>query len=186
LTELRAFEAENLFMVVGTLEPRKGHAQLLEAFDQLWAEGSPVTLAILGRRGWNVESLIARIETHPRRNRDLLWFEAISDVCLAEIYRRAAAVVVPSEGEGFGLPLVEAALHHVPLIARDLPVFREVAGDHAFYFDGQSGADLARAIKNWLRLHAAGQVPRSEGIETFTWLECSRELLHKIEELCKA
>ena len=63
-----------------------------------------------------------------------------------------SCLISPSEGEGFGLPLIEAAQHATPIIARDIPVFREVAGDHAFYFDGLEASALADAIHQWLAL----------------------------------
>ena len=85
-----------------------------------------------------------------------------------------------SEGEGFGLPLVEAARHQLPIIARALPVFREVAGSHAFYFDGWEATSLARALHEWLRLHAAGLAPTSQGMQWLTWEQSAQQLLQTI------
>ena len=166
-----------VFLTVGTLEPRKGHAQLLDAAEILWAKGSPVIVAIAGKRGWLVDALIQRIENHPELGRRLRWFEAADDSVLQQIYRQATVALLPSEGEGFGLPLVEAAHVGLPILARDLPVFREIGGTHATYFGGFDGPALARAMEDWLEEHAAGRAPASTGIAPLTWAESARQLL---------
>ena len=81
-----------------------------------------------------------------------------------------------SEGEGFGLPLVEAAQHGLALIARDLPVFRELAGEHAFYWQG-SGEPLDATIEAWIGLHALGLHPRPQGLAWLGWEDSTRALL---------
>jgi glycosyltransferase involved in cell wall biosynthesis len=82
-----------------------------------------------------------------------------------------------SECEGFGLPLIEGAQHKLPIIARDIPVFREVAGDHAFYFKGKEPTDLANAVKEWLKLYKSGQHPKSDGMPWLTWKQSTEKLL---------
>lgn len=165
------------FLMVGTLEPRKGHGQVLDAFEALWADGHRVNLAIVGRQGWMVEKLADRIRSHPDNGIRLYWIEDASDEYLDRLYAAAACLVAASFGEGFGLPLIEAAQHGVPIIARDLPVFREVAGDHAFYFHAESSEALAGALEAWLRLYASGAHPSSHGMRWLTWRESAARLL---------
>ena len=69
---------------------------------------------------------------------------------LEQVYDSADALLAASEGEGFGLPLIEAAQHGLPIIARDIPVFREVAGENAYYFSGKDPQTLTEALRNWL------------------------------------
>jgi glycosyltransferase involved in cell wall biosynthesis len=157
------------FLVVGTVEPRKGHAQTLAAFELLWERGIDVNLVIVGKQGWMVETVAERMKNHPELGKRLFWLAGISDEMLLKLYTGAAALLAPSEGEGFGLPLIEAAQHGIPIIARSLPVFREVAGTHAHYFDGREPADLAAAVDAWLVLHRAGQAPASTGMPWLTW-----------------
>ena len=164
------------FLMVGTVEPRKGHGQVLAAFAHLWARQLDVALVIVGKRGWMVEEVEALINASPELGSRLFWLDNISDEYLERLYRSCAALVAASEGEGFGLPLVEAASHRLPVIARDLPVFREVAGDHAFYFDATSPTGLADVMESWLALDAAGQVPASEGMELVSWRESAGQL----------
>jgi len=157
------------FLMVGTLEPRKGHGQVLEAFEKLWAINTPVNLIIVGKEGWHVDDLAKQVRTHPKYGKQLLWFEGISDEFLEEIYAKADALIAASLGEGFGLPLIEAAKHKLPIIARDIPVFREVASVNAFYFSGRSATDLSSALTEWLELRKLGQVPHSAHIQWNDW-----------------
>jgi glycosyltransferase involved in cell wall biosynthesis len=86
------------------------------------------------------------------------------------------ALIAASEGEGFGLLLIEAARHGLPIIARDMPVFREVAGEHAFYFSADWPEELADAIQQWLSLYAQGNAPKSEGMRWLTWQQSAKTL----------
>jgi glycosyltransferase involved in cell wall biosynthesis len=177
---LRQMRTRPSFLMVGTIEPRKGHAQALAAFERLWTAGVQANLIIVGREGWGLEQLTKRLRTHPERGKRLLWLEGASDEMLLRFYESAVALLAASEGEGFGLPLVEAAKHGLPIIARDLPVFREVAGEHAFYFSGMSPEDLGAAISSWLALRERGEAPSSEGMPWLTWAQSTSQLLDVI------
>jgi glycosyltransferase involved in cell wall biosynthesis len=165
------------FLMVGTVEPRKGHEQVLEAFEALWKERLAAHLVVVGKQGWLVDALAERLRTHAQTGRQLHWIEHASDEYLEQLYGAAGCLIAASTGEGFGLPLIEAAQHGLPILARDLPVFREVAGAHAAYFSGSSGADLAEAIRAWLQRSQAGQVPASRGLPWQTWRQSARQLL---------
>jgi glycosyltransferase involved in cell wall biosynthesis len=88
--------------------------------------------------------------------------------------------VVPSEGEGFGLPLIEAAYYNLPIIARDLPVFKEIAQDHAYYFSGFEPRALAQAVQDWLVLYQRGEQPASESMQRLTWQQSAQQLLKSV------
>jgi hypothetical protein len=103
-----------------------------------------------------------------------------SDAMLDRLYAGAHVLIAASLGEGFGLPLVEAARNALPIVARDLPVFREVAGEHAYYFSGASADDLGGALKQWLELHRQARHPRSEGLPLLTWAQGTDELLEVV------
>jgi len=164
------------FLMVGTLEPRKGHRQALDAFEELWASGYEINLVFVGKAGWMVEDLQARLLQHEQLGHRLHWLQGISDEYLLKVYARSTCLLAASEGEGFGLPLIEAARHGLPLIARDIPVFREVAGDNAFYFSGGKPPELADAIRSWLALFAKGVHPKSHNVGWITWKESARQL----------
>lgn len=165
------------FLMVGTIEPRKGHSQSLDAFELLWAQGGDQRLVIVGKPGWLTEPLVARLRGHPEFGRRLLWFEGATDEGLDELYRQCSALLAASEGEGFGLPLIEAARHGLPILARDLPVFREVADTNAFYFDGYEAGDLADAILRWCRLDSQDRAPSSAGLRWVTWKQSAERLV---------
>ncbi len=156
-------------LMVGTIEPRKGHAQVLDAFELLWRNGVGSKLIIVGGQGWHVESFIERLKSHPEIGKRLLWCPDIDDVQLMRLYAELDGLVVASEAEGFGLPLVEAAQYGMPLFVRDIPVFREVAGEHAAYFSAQSGVELAPQLAQWLDRLKNGTAPTSQTIKPLTW-----------------
>ena len=179
------------FLMVGTLEPRKGYRQILEAFTQLWQETEDINLLIVGKIGWNINEVADMINRHPELNKKLFWLNGISDEYLEKIYASSSCLIAASEGEGFGLPIIESAQHGIPLILRDIPVFREVAGDAAFYFGGmahqadsssaQTVARLevqstAQSIKTWLALYQNKQHPLSSGIRYNTWQQSVEQL----------
>jgi glycosyltransferase involved in cell wall biosynthesis len=163
------------FLMVGTLEPRKAHRQALAAMDRLWARGVDANLVIVGKEGWMMDDFGKEVWRHPENNGRLFWLRGISDEMLDQVYRSCHALLAASEGEGFGLPLIEASQYGLPIIGRDIPVFREVAGEHAYYFRGKEPQDLADALQTWLSLGEA--VPSSKGLPFLTWQQSSRQLL---------
>jgi glycosyltransferase involved in cell wall biosynthesis len=173
---LDALNIKPSFLMVGTIEPRKGYAQALAAFELLWAQDIDVNLVIVGKLGWLVDKLVDRLRQHSELNQRLFWLEGISDEYLEKVYAASTCLLVASEGEGFGLPLIEAAQHHKPIIARDIPVLREVAGEHAFYFKGRAPNDLADTIASWLALKQKDEHPKSEGMHYLTWQESALQL----------
>lgn len=168
------------FLMVGTVEPRKGHAQSLAAFDLLWQSDTAVNLVIVGKQGWNVEPLAQQLNTHRESGQRLFWLQGISDEYLEKIYAASTVLLAAAEGEGFGLPLIEAAQRQLPIIARNLPVFCEVAGEYAFYFEGVQPKQLAEAIQTWLRLCREKAVPNSGDMPWLTWAESTQQLLKAI------
>ena len=164
-------------LMVATLEPRKGHSQTLAAFELLWNQGVDVNLVFVGKEGWNMSELASVLNEHPERGKRLFWLQGISDEYLEKVYDAASVALMASEGEGFGLPIVEAARHKKNLLLRDLPVFREVAEDNAFYFSGLQPECLASAIRQWLQLNAEGKAPSSSGMKLLTWKESAQALL---------
>jgi len=168
-TTLERLASSPSFLTVGTIEPRKGHLQTILAFERLWRLDTEVNLVIVGRRGWMMDSIVDRLAGHPQRGKRLFWLEEVSDEYLEKLYGACGCLVAASEGEGYGLPLVEAARHGTAILARDIPVFREVAGEHARYFKGLAPEDLASAVSHWLALHRSNMVPKPAVISCPTW-----------------
>jgi glycosyltransferase involved in cell wall biosynthesis len=135
-------------LIVGTIEPRKGHADILQAFDEMESRNENISLHIVGRQGWMVEGLINQISNHPSLNKTLFWHSNCSDSKLHALYAESEVTLVPSLGEGFGLPILEAANFGSKVLARDIPVFRELESDQIHYFD----SDNSNLIEMWSRL----------------------------------
>lgn len=165
------------FLIVGTIEPRKGYGQTLAAFELLWEQGVQVNLVIVGKLGWKVDNLVDRLKNHSELGKRLFWLESISDEYLEKVYSASTCLIAASEGEGFGLPLIEAAQRKLPIIARDIPIFREVAGEHACYFSGLEARDLADVINIWFKLYHTGKHPTSDAMPQLTWKQSTQQLI---------
>lgn len=165
------------FLMVGTIEPRKGHEQVVHTFEQLWLEGLDINLVIVGKQGWMVDELVAKLSSNPELNKRLFWLDGISDQYLEKVYAASTCLIAASYAEGFGLPLIEAAQHHLPIIARDIPVFREVAGEHAYYFKASTSGELAQSINSWLKLYETNSHPKSDEMPWLTWHKSSEDLI---------
>jgi len=178
------------FLMVGTVEPRKAHRQSLAAFSRLWAAGKDINLVIVGNEGWKslapsdrsaIQEITSTLRAHPEAGKRLLWVEDASDEHLEQIYSASTCLLASAEGEGFGLPLIEAARSGLPIIARDIPIFREVAGEHAYYFKGDMAEDISDSVSSWMSLWQRGEHPKSSRLQWLTWKQSAAMLLSNLE-----
>ena len=180
---VKLLHEKETFLVVGTLEPRKGHMQCLNAVELLWEKESDVNLVLVGCEGWMVDKLIKKINGHSELGTRLFWLDGISDEYLTEVYRASTCLVQPSHGEGFGLSVIEGAYYDLPIIARDIPIFRELADNHAAFFKGESSFELAAVIESWLRVYREQQHVTSSGLEWNTWRDSALQLNNILKEV---
>ena len=131
--------SEPYFLAVGTVEPRKNLGVVLDAFEGLRSTHPSANLVIVGRPGWNSDGVIERLRSHPA---GVEWRTDVSDAELEELYREAHAVVVASVTEGFGLPVIEALAHRVPVLSSTGGSLVEAGGEIAEYFDPRSADEL--------------------------------------------
>lgn len=117
------------FVALGTIEPRKNTRFLLDLWDRMPAFRP--SLILLGRKGWEDDSILARAEATP----GVRILSDLPDPQAAAILAGARALLFPSLAEGFGLPPVEAARLGIPVLANSLPVLRETLGDYPIYLD---------------------------------------------------
>lgn len=134
--EIRQFfeDGEDVYLMIGTVEPRKGHELVLDAFESMWKNGSELKLCIVGHVGWNMDAFIKRMHTHQEKGKKFAFFEAVNDHEVVYVYQHAKCLIQASAGEGFGLPLIEAGKYNLPVLCSDIEVFHEVAGGYANYF----------------------------------------------------
>jgi glycosyltransferase involved in cell wall biosynthesis len=175
---LASINARPTFLMVSTIEPRKGYLQALEAFEKLWGEGVDINLVIIGKEGWKdlpaekrrtIPKIIQLIKNHQELGQRLFWQENLADAHLQILYQKSTCLLAASENEGYGLPLIEAAQYELPILARDIPVFREVLDHFATYFDNASIDGLAASIIIWLEDFKRGTHIKSSGIPKQTW-----------------
>jgi len=139
-------ELDNCFLIVGTLEKRKGHEVLLESLTHL---NTPASIVVIGRPGYDGNRIGYEIVHHFDYGKRLFLIDDCPDDLLQIAYSRCRAVICPSREEGFGLPLIEAAIKGKKIIANDIPIFREVANDYSLqveFYANNCPKSLANAM----------------------------------------
>lgn len=165
------------FIAVSTIEPRKGYDLLLRAFERVFSLNASLELHIVGKKGWNVEQLCDSIKNSQYYNKQLFWYENADDEKLIELMSSADVYVNASIYEGFGLPVVEAAKYNLPLFLRDIPVFKELAGDFANYFSTED--ELVQCIQQFINNPSQfTPMPCNLAITWSQSAECLTRLLH--------
>jgi len=179
---LRALIAQRpVFVALGTIEPRKNHAFLLDLWDDM-ARDLPASdipaLVVAGARGWRNAGVLARLDAaataHPRH---VFEAQGLSDGAVAALLDNARALLAPSLAEGFGLPVAEAAALGVPVICHDLAVTREIIGNYAVYADVRDAYSWRKEI---LALARADPPLRRPGADLPTWAGHFDKALHDL------
>ena len=150
------------FVTIGTIEPRKNHAFLLDLWEKLAAEGPAAeipNLFILGGRGWNNEAVFKRLDGAAVMESSVFELPGLSDGAVSALLQGATALLFPSHAEGFGLPLAEAAGLGVPAICSALPVFHEILGDYPVYLDVNDSYSWLETIRSMVKATGQGQDP---------------------------
>lgn len=139
------------FLMVGTVEPRKGHRLVYSLFESLWQNGHEnISLTFVGKEGWMVDDLTSSFLRSKFYKKNFFWFNKASDEFLNNCYNSADAVIIASLNEGFGLPILEAAYHERRIIANDIPIFREVAPENCFFINLKKPEVALRQLQLWL------------------------------------
>ena len=166
--------AKPYFVVLGTIEPRKNHLLLLHVWRQLVAElgESAPQLVVIGQRGWECEQVVDLLDRCLALKGHVTELPRCDDRELATWLTHAQALLFPSFIEGFGMPLVEALTLGLPVLASDLPVFREIAGDLPVYLDPLDGPAWHRTVRDFMQQNSPErqtQIARMAGYTAPTW-----------------
>jgi len=168
--------AQPYFVVLGTIEPRKNHLLLLHLWRDIVAQfgdNSP-RLVIIGQRGWECEQIVDILERSAALRGFVLEQPRCTDAQLSTWLHHAQALLFPSFAEGYGLPLVEALSQGLPVIASNLPVFREIAGNIPEYVDPLDGPRWRQLILEYSQTPSPArqaQLERMRGYVPPTWDE---------------
>jgi len=170
------------FLLVGSIEPRKNHALVLEAFDILWEKGIDANLVICFGNSWMSDDLIKKMMNHDFFNKKLFLFNKVSDKDLIWLYQKCTAAIMASYAEGFGLPIIEASQCGAKVICNDIPVFREIGGNSAVYFEFNNMNSLSAKIKDCLIEFSLNEKDK-DNKSWITWVESAKMLATKTMQI---
>lgn len=168
------------FAAIGSFEPRKNYAWLLQVFEQLWAKEHNVSLLIAGRQTADGQALIEKMKRHPEQGHRLLTVFDASDQELDHVYAQTRALLFPSLAEGFGLPLVEARTRGCLVIASNLPVFRELADEGVSLCTDNSPGNMEALVMAYAKVDRRALVTR---MPAFTWKDSAQQCLQVMKVL---
>lgn len=136
------------FVMLGTLEPRKGHALLLDVWEQLPREKKP-KLVLVGAPGWGIEETMERISTSCAVENCVIRLSGLSRRTLRRLLVNARALLLPSLAEGYGLPIAEALSLGTPVIASDIPAFDETSQSKAELVAARNTGAWRQAVEDF-------------------------------------
>lgn len=154
-------------LALGTIEPRKNHARLLDAWEQLGAERPP--LVVVGRLGWESTEVAERLTT----TNGVTWLQRVAEPELQGLFDSALAVLYPSLHEGFGFPALEGLVRGLPTLVGETPALREVAGRHATFVDPLSVDSIHDGLERVLADSGATTEERVRDARRFRWSRCA-------------
>lgn len=173
-------------LFLGTVEPRKNIPNLIDAYELLPANvRDNYTLVVAGRIGWNCETEIAKFKYATEKNLDLRYAGYVTEDERAVLYQTAELFVYPSHYEGFGMQSLEAMSYGTPCVLSDIPIFHEVAGDAAQYFNQDDPKAIAATMKRMLTNDNLRQQARTKGLakaDSYSFTKIARQLYMKIRK----
>ena len=175
---------KNFILFVGTIQPRKNIARMVEAISQI----PELELIVVGKKGWQYEGILDSPRKFGVENR-VKFLEFVPDEELSELYKNAICFVLPSLYEGFGLPILEAMKYGCPVVTSNTSSLPEAGGDAALYFDPEDSSDISEKIKNLLSDDKLREDMIEKGYKQakkFSWEKAAKETLHVLKEVANA
>lgn len=176
---------DRFLLTVGTIEPRKNLARLLEALVRLRVDDSHLHLVVVGTRGWLYEDFFQRIEELGLK--DVVHFPGyVLDADLPAIYSAADVLVMPSVYEGFGLPVLEAMACGTPVASSSASSLPEVGGDAARYFDPMNVDEMVETLRRVLSDEELREGMSATGLKQakkFSWERAACETMAVYERV---
>jgi glycosyltransferase involved in cell wall biosynthesis len=182
-------EAGRYALLVGTIEPRKGHRLIYEAWRQLLVEGVPqrmgFKLVFAGREGWMTGELMGHLRTEAQSGGTIALLTQTDDALMATLYENAAFCLFPSRYEGFGLPVIEAFFHGKAVLASTGGAVPEAAGDFSPCLDPEDAAAWAAMLRRWIEEPRARAVYEERIRSSFrhpTWDQCAAMFFERLSK----
>ncbi len=170
-------------LFVGTIQPRKNIARLIQAFSMLQSKN--IDLVLVGKKGWLYEEILEAPKKFEVEDR-VKFLDFVPDADLPILYRGALCFILPSLYEGFGLPVLEAMANDCPVITSNVSSLPEVAGDAAILVDPESIESIKEGIERLLNDKKLREELIEKGrqqVKKFSWEKCARETLAVLEEV---
>ena len=169
------------FLIVGTIEPRKAHLEMLKVFELLWEEDKQVRLTYVGKMGWMTEDIIGKFLNSDHFKENFFYFSQITDKELQDMYEKTDVLIIPSYNEGFGLPILEAMKYNKHILARNIPVFREVLGEDGNFFPDSNKNEISIYLAKWIENFKNGKI-KKKNAELKTWKNSAEELINLLNK----
>jgi glycosyltransferase involved in cell wall biosynthesis len=140
--------SDPILLLLSTVEPRKGHQELINAARKAWGKGARFNLLFIGRLGWISESFKNEFEDFlDTENSRAIWHQSVENNELERLFHLSDILVSPSLGEGYGLPIAEALQRGLPVLANGIPVYQELFSSNAvLYGPGERYSSLENAL----------------------------------------
>lgn len=165
---------KDFLFFLGTIEKRKNVVTLIESFELLKKRGYPGKLVISGALGFENEVVINRLRKSPYFS-DILYHKYLNIQSVCAHFKAARVFVFPSLYEGFGIPVLEAMSFGCPIVASDIPVLREIAGEAAIFVSPESSEEFCEALEGILndeKLYQKMSSLSEAQAKLFTWRRC--------------
>jgi len=174
-------------LFVGTLQPRKNIAGLVQAFAKVVKKNPSLTLVIIGKKGWLYDEILSAPEKFGV-GKNVVFLDFVKDEELPTFYKNAVCFVLPSLYEGFGLPVLEAMKYGCPVITSNISSLPEAGGDAAVYVNPDSIEDIAEKIEKVVNDKALQESMRKKGlsqVKKFSWEKSAQEVLTVLQDIWK-
>lgn len=169
------------FLIVGTIEPRKAHLEMLKTFELMWQDDRKIRLTVVGKKGWLADGVINKFINNGHFKDYFFYYSNITDSELADIYKKTDVLIIPSYNEGFGLPIIEARKYNKHILARNIPVFREIIGEKGNFFPDTNLHEISSYMKKWIKNLRNGKIKKNN-IESSTWEESTNQLVEILDK----
>lgn len=171
-------------LTVGTLQPRKNFARLIEAFSTL--PDKEIALVIVGKKGWLYDEILESPRKFGVEDR-VRFMDFVPDEALPDLYKNAECFVLPSLYEGFGLPVLEAMSYGTPVVVSDISSLPEIAGEAGIYIKPESTESIAGGITRALSESKGARTKRvalgKKRVTEFTWDKAADKVIEVLQEV---